>query len=136
MIHITEAQHINDPILRAIKKYEKHPSIIKIADNISINNKFSFSTVPPKDIEAVVNSLDVSKSTTYCNIPTKVFNQNFDICSGVLTNIYNNCTVVPNFPLSMKLADANPIYKMDDYTDKIIIGQLASCLLHQKYLND
>ena len=65
--YITDAQHINDPILKAIKKYAKHPSIIKRADNISINNKFSFSTVPI-NIKGVVNSLDVSKSTTYCNI--------------------------------------------------------------------
>ena len=64
-------------------KYEKHPSIIKLTENIIANNKFSFSNVPWIDIEDVVNSLDLTKSTTYCNIPTKVFKQNFDICSSV-----------------------------------------------------
>ena len=81
--YITDAKQISDPILNAIKKYEKHPSIIKITENISINNKFTFSTVPSHEVEAVVNSLDISKSTTYCNIPTKIFKQNFDICSGI-----------------------------------------------------
>ena len=134
--YITDGKHISDPILNAIKKYEKHPSIIKITENISINNKFTFSTVPSHEVEAVVNSLDISKSTTYCNIPTKIFKQNFDICSGIITNIYNNCTVVPNFPSIMKHADVSPVHKKDNYTTKKIIGQLVSCRLHQKYLND
>ena len=70
-ILITDTQNINDPILKAIKKYGKHPSITKINENIRVDNKFSFSTVPLIDIKNVANSLDASKSTTYCNIPHK-----------------------------------------------------------------
>ena len=117
-IQTTDTQNINDPILKAIKKYEKHPSITKITENIRVDNKFSFSTVPLIDIKNVVTSLGVSKSTTYCNIPTNIFKQDFDICSVVFANIYNNCTVVPNFPLAMKLADVSPVHKKDDFTDK------------------
>ena len=102
-----DTQNIDDPILKAIKKYEKHPSITKINENTRVDNKFSFSTVPLIDIKDVVNSLDASKSTTYCNIPTKIFKQNFDICSAV-----------PNFPMTMKLADVSPVHKKDDFTDK------------------
>ena len=65
--YVTGAKHISDPILNAIKKYEKHPSIIKITENISINNKFTFSTVPSHEVEVVVNSLNIPKPTTYLN---------------------------------------------------------------------
>ena len=117
-LDITDAQHIRDPILKAIKKYENHPSIIKIVENVNVHDKFNFSPVSCKDVEMMVNCLDISKSTTSRNIPTKVFKQNFDICSGVITDIYNRCTVVPNFPSNMKYADVNPVHKKDDYTDK------------------
>ena len=43
--------------------------------------------------------------------------KNFDICSGIITNIYN-CKTVPSFPLNLKYADVNPIHKKDDSTDK------------------
>ena len=69
-------------------------------------------------MKTVVNKLNISKSTTYCNIPTEVFKQNFDICSNVIANIYNNCTNVSNFPSVIKYADINPVHKKDDYTDK------------------
>ena len=115
--YVTDGKHISGPILNAIKKYEKHPSIIKITENINVNNKFTFSTLPSHEVEVVVNSFDIPKPTTYCNTPTKIFKQNFDICSGIITNIYNNCTVVPNFPSIMKHADVSPVHKKDNYTD-------------------
>ena len=81
MIYIYATREtFNDPILAAIKKYEKHPSIIKIAENIETNEVFKFSPVSCKDVVEVVKSLDISKATTSRNIPTKVFKQNFDVC--------------------------------------------------------
>ena len=76
--YICDTRDINDPILAAIKKYEKHPSIFKIAENIVTNEVFKLSPVSCKD---VVKSLDISKATTSRNIPRKVFKQNFDICA-------------------------------------------------------
>ena len=78
--YICDTRDINDPILVAIKKYEKHPSIIKIAENIYTNEVFKFSPVSSKDVEEVVKSLNILKATTSRNIPTKVFKQNFDMC--------------------------------------------------------
>ena len=85
---------------------------------IKIKEKFKFISVTCNDVENVVNRLDISKATTNRNIPTNIFRQNVDICSGIITNIYNNCNIVPDFPSNLKYADVNPIHKKDDSTDK------------------
>ena len=87
-IYITEVIDINDPIFKAIKKYEMHPSIKKISESISITEKFNFPSVSCDDMKCIVNDLDISKATVYSSIPTKDFKQNFDICSDVITNMY------------------------------------------------
>ena len=80
---------ISDPITKAIIKYENRPIIIKINEAHTITDKFKFSVVSCDDIQKIVNALDTSKATAYNSIPTKLFKQNFDIFSGVITNIYN-----------------------------------------------
>ena len=72
-IYITEATNINDPILNAIKKYETHPSIKKITETVSINDKVNFSSVTCDDMKCIVNDLDISKATVYSSIPTGIY---------------------------------------------------------------
>ena len=115
---LRDTTDISDPIKKAIIKYENHPSIIKINETHAITNKLSFSTVTRDDVQKIVNDLDISKATAYCSAPTKIFKENFDIFSDVITNIYNESTISANFPTNLKCADINPAYKKNDYTDK------------------
>ena len=115
---LNDTAGISDPITKAIIKYENHPSIIKIKETYTITDKFNFSAVSPEDIQKIVNPLDVSKASSYKSIPTKIFKQNFDIFSGIITKIYNQSTISANFPPNMKFADVCPIHKKNDYTDK------------------
>ena len=112
-----------------------HPSIKKLTESISITEKFNFSSVSCDDMKCIVNDLDISKATVYSSIPTKVFKQNFDICSDVITNMYNNSTIAATFPSNMKYADVSPLHKKDDYSNKKITDQSAYCSLCLKYLN-
>ena len=44
LVEITENFNTPDPVLKAVKKYEKHPSIIKIKEKMkNKNTSFSFS---------------------------------------------------------------------------------------------
>ena len=108
---------ISVPITKAIIKYENHPSIIKIDEANTITDKFKFSVVSCDDIQKIVNSLDTSKATAYNSIPTKLFKQNVDIFSAVITNIYNQTIVSANFPSNLKFADVCPANKKNDCMD-------------------
>ena len=105
-------------IEKAIVKYENHPSIIKINETHAITNKFSFSTVTRDDVQKIVNALDISNATAFCSVPTKIFKENFDIFSDVITNIYNDSTSSVNFPTNLKCSDNSTAHKKNDYMDK------------------
>ena len=121
---------INDPILAAIKKYEKHSSIIKIAENIVTNEVFKLSPVSCKDVVEVVKSLNISNAATSKNIPTKVFKQNSDKCASLVTGIHNKFTIYPQFSLKLgNMLTSNPAHKKGDYTDKDNYRPVRSHLL-------
>ena len=79
-----------DPIIRAIEKYENHPSIQKIKQIHISNSVFSFK---PTDLEQVikeVNNLDETKSTPIESIPAGVLKDISDTICPKLVIDFNN----------------------------------------------
>ena len=54
----------DDPLANAIRKYEKHPSIIKIKWSVETTQLFDFNFVNSDDISELINLLDPTKNTT------------------------------------------------------------------------
>ena len=59
---LVDTNGVFDPVLKAIKKYSAHRSILKIKEKIN-NNVFSFRNVTYEEILNEINSLDTLKST-------------------------------------------------------------------------
>ena len=104
---------LTDPIDIALKRFEQHPSILKIRNNVSVAS-FSFNTVPVEDVILEIKSLNSSKASTHNNIPVKNFKQNWDISSHVLHPIINKAIIECKFPDKLKYADIAPLHKCDD----------------------
>ena len=49
----------------------------------------------------------------------RAFPRKFDIYSDIITNMYNNSTIVATFPSNIKYADVSPLHKRDDYSNKM-----------------
>ena len=81
---------LTDPVDIALKKFECHPSIIDIKENVTVDKGFSFSTVTSKDMEAKIQALNVKKSGTYMNIPASILKQVKEVAADPLTYIWNN----------------------------------------------
>ena len=107
---------IDDPVDIAVEKYNSHPSILAIKENVS-SSVFHFKTVTQNDIENEISNLDSTKNGTVNGIPTKRLKDASDICSEYLVKIWNN-EIIENgtFPDKLKLADVTPIFKKDDAT--------------------
>ena len=58
---LVETNDAFDPVLKAIKKYSAHLSILRIKEKMN-NNVFSFRKVTYEEILNEINSLDTSKS--------------------------------------------------------------------------
>ena len=67
---LVEANDVFDPVLKAIKKYSAHPSILSIKEKMN-NNVFPFRKVTYKEILNEIKSLDTSKSTQSEDIPLR-----------------------------------------------------------------
>ena len=113
---VTDNENIPDPILKAIKKYEKHPSILRINDVIGTNDIFNFSNATEEEVLLIVKGLNPSKATTANSIPIKIFKQHIDIYAEQVTKVFNNVIDSSEFPDNLKKADITPVHKKGDAT--------------------
>ena len=104
----------------AIIKYKNHPSIKAITDRVEKLGKstFNFKFTSHEEREKEVNNLKIKKTSQKSDIPLKIIKENVDIISYFLYHNFNNSFSCATFPTSMKYADAIPIHKKDDKTDK------------------
>ena len=105
---------IDDPILNAINKYKSHPSILKIKDNISENECFSFKNVDLLSIIKEITNLNESKTCPMESIPAKIIKENLDILAPKILIDVNASFKTGIFPKNQKLADVSPIFKDND----------------------
>ena len=68
----------DDFIYSAIKKYENHPSILKIKEVSSENNQFSFKPIALKAVITEISNLSESKACPIDSIPAKILKEHFD----------------------------------------------------------
>ena len=54
----------NDPLVNAIRKYENHPSTIKIKSSVKETQLFDFNFVISDDISKIINSLNAAKKAS------------------------------------------------------------------------
>ena len=72
---------INFVILLKIKKYSKHPSILRIKQYFKNPAKFSFVPVDKDVIAKEIKNLDTKKAAPQDDIPVKMLKLNNDIFS-------------------------------------------------------
>ena len=109
---------ISDPVLKAIKKYEHHPSIKSIKERFPIAQKFRLKLVAEKEIAELVGNLNIKKASQKGDIPTKIIKENQDIFTKILQKSINESIAEGIFPRELKSADITPVYKKGDRTDK------------------
>ena len=101
----------DDLITKAIEKYSKHPSILKINEHYPKNNKFSFQPTNLEDVTKEVQGLDVSKSAPLESLPAKVMKDIADVFCPKMVIDFNSAIKTGIFPESSKQADVVPLFK-------------------------
>ena len=107
-----------EPVVNAIKNFSQRPSILKIKENTNSSACFSFHTVSKEDLLYQLNSLDPTKATQKCDIPTNIIKKNYDIFSEFLFANFNDIILTSLFPEQLKYADIKPVFKKDSRNDK------------------
>ena len=104
----------NDEIGNIILEFKYHPSILKIQEKIIVDEQFNFKQVNHEDVYRELKCINSKKATTFQNIPCKSLKENAEVCTPVLTNIFNNKIVKDlTFANKLKVGDIAPIFKSD-----------------------
>ena len=104
-----------DAILGIIKKYEMHPSVMKIREVFSSkNNSFSFKLTDLKNVVDEIFNLDDSKVSPIDSIPSKILKENCNIFAPKIVLDFNSSITTGIFPQKQKLADITPVFKKLD----------------------
>ena len=113
--YLSDTENLSDPVKIAIRKFENHPSVQAIKQNISVNQDFYFSNTEVSDILKETTALNNKENGTFGNIPTKLLKEVSDICLPALNDIWNKEIITQeSFPNNLKLADVTPVFKKED----------------------
>ena len=132
---LNDASLFDDPIIAAIHKYKRHPSILKIKEQLKKDDLFSFYHVNPDKMLKIIENIDSKKATQHGDIPVRIVKESKFIFSKVLSEIFNFYIDNNTFPNGLKKADINPVYKKDDPLIKLIIDPLVFYLFYLNLLN-
>ncbi len=104
---------INDPIEKAIKKYENHPSIKMIKGSCELS-QFEFKPVTVSEILLQIEKLNSKKASPLNSIPAKILKQNSDIFAVLIQKIFNSDLSRNNFPKELKTGEISSLFKSLD----------------------
>ena len=105
-----------EALQKIINKYNNHPSIIQIKENVLNENDFTFKDMTTLDFEREILKLDTKNANLQGDIPAKIIIKTDDIISNYLRKYYNKAKQEHKYPTSLKMADVIPIHKKEEKT--------------------
>ena len=101
--------NIDDPISKAIAKYE---SVLRIKNYMKEKDlNFSFEFVDKPKIYKEINQLNGKKACQEHDISVKLIKSNKDLFSHFIYHNFNNSLLSSDFPSNLKAADILPTHK-------------------------
>ena len=80
-----QTESTDEVIEKILEKYKTHPSILKIKENVKVENKFKFNDTTEDDIYSKIKSLNPKKTCMENDIPAKTLIGSNDIyCEWLL----------------------------------------------------
>ena len=113
-----QSDNFDEIIENILQKYTTHPSILKIKENVKVEQKFKFNDTTEDEIYTMIKSLDPKKACVANDIPAKLLIGTNDIVSSYISKMYNENKNNDKYPDSLKSADVTPIYKEKERTSK------------------
>ena len=109
---LVNADHIGDPVQKAIEKYKNHLSVKAISEKYD-KNTFSFRYVSLDEIKKEINNLSTKKACQDTDIPTKLVQENSDVFAEFIFQNLNYGIEFSVFPANIKNANITPVHKKD-----------------------
>ena len=82
---VCDAKEETDPLLRVIKKYKTHLSILQVKNSFKDEKVLSFKYFNAEDVKSDIDNIDSKKATPKDDIPVKIANCNSNKTASILT---------------------------------------------------
>ena len=107
-------------VSKAINKFRNYRSILSIHKNTERIGRpsFAFEFLSLDETIKEVNKLKIKKASQALDTPVKIIEENKDVNSYFGYNNFNNTFSSSQYPKGLKYADAVPVFKKDDKSDK------------------
>ena len=89
-------------IKEIIRKYNMHPSIVKIKENVDMNEKFNFRDISSNEIKTYIHKIDTTKASIENDFPAKILIGSSKLSSDYLSAIYNDSVRDNCYPFLLK----------------------------------
>ena len=103
-------ERLSDPVLKAILKYNHHPSIAAIR-NANNNSHFHFNEVSVEEVYKEIRKLSTRKSVQSTDISIRALKENADIFVNYICGFFNESIKKSTFPSILKNANITPVFK-------------------------
>ena len=115
---LTDVIEETDPVLKAITKYNNHPSILWIKSSFKDPKVFSFKYFNVMAVINEINNVKSKKATPKGDIPVKTLKSSSNIIAPAWTECFNQSIKSSTFTNELKNADVSKVYKKKDRHDK------------------
>ena len=129
-----------DIVNAIIKKYENHPSILKINENFTPTSTFQLPRAEVSDINKLLKGINIKKATGPDTIPPKLGKLSADVIDSHLCNIINLDIDKDHFSDGGKIASVRPIFKkksrhkLENYRPVSILNTFSK--IYERYIHN
>ena len=110
--------HEDDPCLTIVKRFQSHPSVLRIKSSVKSTTKFSFRKITVEEMLEQLQNLYPKKGSPQEGITAKILKTNGDLFCFPLTELFNKLVEESSFPDDMKNADVSSSFTKDDNLSK------------------
>ena len=110
--------HDDDSCLTFVKRFQSHPSVVRIKSSVKSTINFSFRKITVEEMLEQLQNLDPKKGSPQEAIPAKILKSNADLFCFPLTYLFNKLVEESSSPDDMKNADVSSLFKKDDNMSK------------------
>ena len=135
-----ENRHDNLKVIKIIKKYEKHQSILEIRKNLKMTENLKISKAEVSDINKLLKNINIKKATGPDVIPPKLVKLSANIVDSHLCNIINKDLESNPFSDGAKIASVRATYKkkfrhqVDNYKPVSILNAFSK--IYERYIHN
>ena len=118
---VENVENMSDPVEKAIKKFESHPSILLIKNKVVKINLFCFNEVTKAEVLKEINSINNKKANPFNTIHSKILKISSECSIDILTSLINEFLKSSRkFPSNLKLADITPSLRITYQTFYVV----------------